>query len=65
MCGDEDGTPIGDHFADLMLDDRIIVELKIAKNLADELIAQLLGYLKSNRIEHGLLINFRLLQISN
>jgi GxxExxY protein len=55
---DEDGTEIGDYFADLLVDNRIIVELKAAKNIADEHIAQILGYLKASRIEHGLLINF-------
>ena len=55
---DEDGTEIGDYFADLLIDNRIIVELKAAKTIADEHIAQMLGYLKASRIEHGLLINF-------
>ena len=55
---DEDGTSIGDYFADILVDDRLIVELKAAKALADEHVAQLLGYLKSTRIEHGLIINF-------
>ena len=34
------------------------VELKAAKALADEHVAQILGYLRSSRVEHGLLINF-------
>jgi GxxExxY protein len=55
---EEDGTEIGDYFADLLVDNRIIVELKAAKTIADEHIAQILGYLKASRIEHGLLINF-------
>lgn len=55
---DEDGTLIGDYFADLVVEDCIIVELKTAKVLAPEHEAQLLGYLKSARFEHGLLINF-------
>lgn len=55
---DEDGTPIGDYLADLVVDDLIMVELKSVRSLADEHVAQLLGYLKSSRIEHGLLINF-------
>lgn len=55
---DEDGTEIGDYLADLFIEDQLIVELKAAKNLADEHVAQVLGYLKSARIEHGLLINF-------
>ena len=55
---DEDGTEIGDYFADLFLEGRLIVELKAAKAIADEHVAQVLGYLKASRIEHGLLINF-------
>ena len=55
---DEDGTVIGDYFVDLLIDDRLIVELKACRSLAQEHIAQLLGYLKSARIEHDLLINF-------
>jgi GxxExxY protein len=55
---DEDGTEIGDYFADLFVDNRLIVELKAAKAFADEHVAQILGYLKASRIEHGLLINF-------
>jgi GxxExxY protein len=55
---DEDGTVLGEYFADLFVDNRLIVELKAVKNCADEHTAQLLGYLKSSRIEHGLLVNF-------
>jgi GxxExxY protein len=55
---DEDGTEIGEYFADVFVDNRLIVELKAAKTIADEHIAQILGYLKASRIEHGLLINF-------
>ncbi len=55
---DEDGTVVGDYFADLLVDGRLIVELKACRALADEHIAQILGYLKSARVEDGLLINF-------
>jgi len=55
---DEDGTLLGDFHADLFVDDRLIVEVKACKTLANEHIAQLLGYLRASRIEHGLLINF-------
>ena len=55
---DEDGTVIGEYFADLLIDGRLIVELKAAKTIADEHVAQTLGYLKASKIEHGLLINF-------
>ena len=55
---DEDGTLIGDYFADLLVEDVLVVELKIAKALGLEHEAQILGYLKSARLEHGLLTNF-------
>ena len=55
---DEDGTLIGDYLADLLVEDVIVIELKTAKALALEHQAQVLGYLKSARLRHGLLINF-------
>jgi len=55
---DEDGTVLGDYFADLFVEDRLIVELKACKHTTDEHISQLLGYLTSARIHDGLLINF-------
>ena len=55
---DEDGTLLGAFFADLFVNERLIVELKACRALADEHVAQLLGYLRASRIEHGLLINF-------
>ncbi|HEU0008905.1 MAG TPA: GxxExxY protein [Verrucomicrobiae bacterium] len=55
---DEDGTLIGDYLADLLVEGELIVELKTVKALANEHEAQILGYLKSARLEHGLLINF-------
>lgn len=55
---DEDGTVLGEYFADLFVEDRLIVELKAVKAVAEEHVAQILGYLKSGRVETGLLINF-------
>jgi GxxExxY protein len=55
---DEDGTMLGEYFADLVIDGRLVVELKAIKSLANEHTAQLLGYLKSSRLADGLLINF-------
>jgi len=62
---DEDGAVLGEYFADLFIENQLIVEIKACKNLAEEHVAQLLGYLRSSRCEHGLLINFgaRKLQI--
>jgi GxxExxY protein len=55
---DEDGTVLGEYFADLFVENCLIVELKACKTLASEHIAQLLGYLRACHVEHGLLINF-------
>lgn len=55
---DEDGSILGEYFADLFIEDCLIIELKACQALTDEHIAQILGYLRSSRIEHGLLINF-------
>ncbi len=55
---DEDGALLGEYYADLYVEDCLIVELKACRNIADEHIAQILGYLKSARIRSGLLINF-------
>ena len=55
---DEDGTVLGDYFADLFVEGALVVELKACRDTADEHVAQILGYLKSARIETGLLINF-------
>jgi GxxExxY protein len=55
---DEDGTVIGEYFADILVDGWLILELKAVKMLANEHVAQIMGYLKSARLKHGLLINF-------
>jgi GxxExxY protein len=55
---DEDGTLLGDYYADLFVEGCLIVELKAVRDIADEHVAQILGYLRSSRIETGLLINF-------
>lgn len=55
---DEDGTLLGEFHADLFVEDQLIVELKAVRAILDEHVAQLLGYLRSARCEHGLLMNF-------
>ena len=52
------GRIIGEYFADILIDNRVIVEIKAAKGLAEENEAQLLNYLKATNIEVGLLLNF-------
>ena len=55
---DKDGTLIGSFLADLFIEDQLVTELKACRNITDDHISQLLGYLKAARIRHGLLINF-------
>lgn len=49
---------IGEYFADLLIEDRILVELKAAKSLVTEHEIQLVNYLAATGKEDGLLINF-------
>jgi len=49
---------VGEYFADLLVADKIIVEIKAVRTLALENEAQLLNYLKATNIEVGLLLNF-------
>jgi GxxExxY protein len=53
-----DGIVVGEYFADLFIDDSVIVELKAAEAIRKEHEAQLLNYLKATQIEVGLLLNF-------
>jgi len=55
---DEDGALLGHLCADLFVAGKLVVEVKACRSLVDEHIAQLLGYLRASRLEHGLLINF-------
>jgi GxxExxY protein len=49
---------VGEYLADIVVDDKVIVEIKAAKSLTVENEAQLLNYLKATDIEVGLLLNF-------
>ncbi len=55
---DEDGTIIGEYFADVVVEGCLVVELKACRCLTNEHIAQVLHYLKATSIKDGLLINF-------
>ncbi|MEW5957663.1 MAG: GxxExxY protein [Chloroflexota bacterium] len=52
------GEVVGEYFADLLVAEAVIVELKAARQLAEEYEAQLLNYLKATPYEVGLLFNF-------
>ncbi|MBE9547009.1 MAG: GxxExxY protein [Proteobacteria bacterium] len=49
---------IGEYYADIVVDNKVIIEIKAARQLAKEHEAQLLNYLKATDIEVGLLLNF-------
>ena len=49
---------VGDYFADLLVNNLVIVELKAAESICEEHETQLLNYLKATNIEVGLLLNF-------
>jgi GxxExxY protein len=52
------GEEIGDYFADIVVEDIIILELKAAESLCEDHEYQLINYLKATDIEVGLLFNF-------
>ncbi len=49
---------VGDYYADIIVENKVIVELKAAEGIIKEHEAQLLNYLKATNIEVGLLLNF-------
>jgi len=49
---------VGEYFADLLVEDKVIVEIKAIRILVEENEAQLLNYLKATPYEVGLLLNF-------
>jgi GxxExxY protein len=52
------GECVGDFYADLFVEEKVIVELKAVKAIAPEHQAQIINYLNATGIEVGLLINF-------
>ncbi len=52
------GTEVGEYYADLMVEDRIILELKAADYIVKDFENQILNYLRATDCEVGLLLNF-------
>lgn len=52
------GVLVGEYYADLFVDESVVVELKVAKKYCDKDEAQLLNEIKASKIKVGLLINF-------
>ena len=52
------GRQVGDYYADLIVENLVIIELKSAEAICEAYEAQLLNYLKAAEIEIGLLLDF-------
>jgi GxxExxY protein len=52
------GENVGQFFADFLIEDKVIVELKAVSALLPEHQAQVINYLKATGVEVGLLVNF-------
>ncbi|MDD5371244.1 MAG: GxxExxY protein, partial [Anaerolineaceae bacterium] len=49
---------VGEYFADIIVENVVIVELKAVRQLVNDHVSQLINYLKATPIEVGLLLNF-------
>jgi len=52
------GEVVGEYFADIVVEDQVIIELKAVEQLQKIHEAQLLNYLKATGYKMGLLVNF-------
>jgi GxxExxY protein len=52
------GEKIGDYKIDLLIDNKIVIELKVVENFCDAYVSQVLSYLKATQVPVGLLLNF-------
>lgn len=53
------GHCVGEYFADIVVEDRLVIELKCVDKFANEHLAQCLNYLKASGLASVLLINFQ------
>jgi len=52
------GKLVGEYYADIIVEEKVIIELKAAETICEEHEFQLINYLKATNIEVGLLFNF-------
>lgn len=52
------GDTVGDYYADIIVEEKVILELKASESICEEHEFQLINYLKATNIEVGLLLNF-------
>ncbi len=53
-----EGEVVGDYIADILVEDKIILELKVAEKISDVFKAQTLNYLKATKLDVALILNF-------
>jgi GxxExxY protein len=53
-----DNQIVGDYIADILIEEKILLELKSAKGIDDSPIAQVINYLKATGISLGIILNF-------
>ena len=53
-----EGEQVGSYFADILVENKVMLELKTADGIAPDNEAQLVNYLKATDIEVGLVLNF-------
>lgn len=52
------GVIVGDFDVDVLVEEKVLIELKVASSLSKEMYAQTINYLKATELEVGLLVNF-------
>ena len=52
------GVPVGDFRADIVVEDKVILELKVCRELSESHHVQLVNYLQATGIDYGYLINY-------
>jgi GxxExxY protein len=53
-----EGINVGNYYADLLVENKVIIEVKASSTITNEHEAQLVNYLRATKIEVGLLLNF-------
>ena len=53
-----EGKPVGDYLADILVDSKVILELKSVDKIVDAHRAQVLNYLRATRLRLGMILNF-------
>jgi GxxExxY protein len=53
------GRSVGEYFADMLVEDVLVIELKCVERLGDEHMAQCLNYLRASGLARCLLVNFQ------